>query len=174
MIKYNSSNSVISPFNPILAINPQLRNKVNEQFIRPIIKLYFSNKGGIENFKELESDKIKTEIEFCDFSESFVKSYLYKELMTEIRKDEEEKIIFLPRYTISFDRDLTKYKRDSNKYPYRQIFNAKNHKEENIRYGCIRLANAPVLYIIYIELQEIIRFIKALPHEKRSEVLETK
>ncbi len=174
MIKYNSSNSVLSPFNPILSLDTQIRNKVNEEFIKPIIHLFFSDKGGIENFKKLDADKLKTEIEFKDFSKSFVKSYLYKELMTEITKDEKGDIIFLPRYTISFDKDLTAYKKDPKKYPYKEVFKNSKYNETNIRYGCIRLANAPILYIIYIDLQEIIRFIKTLPSETQKITSKTK
>lgn len=164
MIKHNSATSVISPFNPIVSLNAQMRKKVNETFITPIIEHFFTNKGGIEQFKPLDVDKLKTEVEFTNFEEEFVKPYLYNELMTEIEKDEDGNIIFKPRYLISFDEDLTDYDKDENQYPYKSIFAASNKKEKNIRYGVLRLGEAPILYIIYIELQEIIRYIKTLSY----------
>lgn len=167
MIKHNSASSVISPFNPIVALNPKMRKRVNEEFIKPIIELFFSDKGGVSLFSELDPDKLKTEIEFANLEEqeSFVKSYVYKEIMNEISKNVNGDVIFCPKYLISFDRDLTRYKRDTNKYPYKKIFSQNQYKEEDIRYGVLRLGSSPILYFIYIELQEIIRYIKILPQE---------
>lgn len=164
MIKHNSASSVISPYNPIVALNPQMRKQVNDSFIIPIIELFFSTKGGIDNFNPLDADKLMTEIEFCDLGKEFVRPYLYAELMTRISKNEEGKILFKPRYVLSFDRDLTEDEEDENKYPYQLIFQDSEYKEENIRFGVIRLGTAPILYIIFIELQEVIRFIKRLPY----------
>lgn len=169
MIKHNSAASVISPFNPIISLNSQMRKQVNEEFIMPIIKLFFSDKGGINKFSSLDVDKLKTEIEFSNLEQEFVKPYVYNELMSEIEKDENGDISFNPRYLISFDWDLTKYEEDENKYPYKSIFAKSNYKEEKVRYGVIRLGNAPILYIIYIELQEVIRFIKTLSYHKPKE-----
>lgn len=163
MIKHNSADSVTSLFNPIVSLNPQFRKQVNENFIYPILKLFFSTRGGIESFHPLDSDKLITEIEFCDLEEELVKPYIYGELMNEISKSNgDSRVLFRPRYLISFDRDLTRYKRDNKKYPYKSIFDNSSYKEEDIRYGVIRLGDAPVLYIVFIELQEIIRYIKRL------------
>jgi len=167
MIKHNSASSVISPFNPIVTLNPKMRKKVNEEFIKPILERFFSDKGGIAVFSELDPDKLKTEVEFSNLEEqeSFVKTYVYKELMNEISKNQNGDVSFSPKYLISFDRDLTRYKRDANKYPYRDIFSQTQYKEKDIRYGVIRLGNVTILYFIYVELQELIRFVKSLPNE---------
>jgi hypothetical protein len=167
MIKHNSASSVISPFNPIVTLNSKMRRRVNEEFIKPIIELFFSDKGGVSLFSEFDADKLKTEIEFANLEEnnSFVKSYVYKEIMNEISKNANGEVIFRPKYLISFDSDLTKYKRDINKYPYKKIFSQNQYEEEDIRYGVLRLGNSPILYFIYIELQEIIRYIKMLPQD---------
>ncbi|MBV6439451.1 MAG: hypothetical protein EPGJADBJ_01091 [Saprospiraceae bacterium] len=167
MIKHNSASSVISPFNLVVTLNPKMRKRVNEEFIKPIIELFFSDKGGISLFSELDPDKLKTEVEFSNLKEqeSFVKTYVYKEIMNEISKNENGIVQFSPKYLISFDRDLTRYKRDTNKYPYKKIFSKSQYKEEDIRFGVMRLGNIPILYFIYIELQEVIRYIKTLPQE---------
>ena len=145
-IKHNSPSSVLSQYNPIAALKPNTRKKVNELFLKPILTSFFSNKGGIEQYEELDADKLFTEIEF-ETRENFVKTYIYKEIVTDIKKVRYN-VIFKPKYVISYDYDLTNYE-----------------VENNIRFGVIRLGEAPILYYIYIDLQEIIRFIKTLPTE---------
>ena len=152
MIKHNSAISVISIFNPVVSLNSQVRQIVNEEFIYPILDKFFKDKGGIDSYEELDPDKIKTEIEFSqkDTQESYVKSYVYKELMNVISKKDDGTINFKPRYVVSFDQDLTDFK-----------------EERGIKYGELRLGDAPILYFIYIDLQELIRFIKNIPIDVR-------
>lgn len=145
-IKHNSPSSVLSQYNPIASLKPSTRKKVNELFLTPLLTSFFSNKGGIEQYEELDPDKLFTEIEFVTI-ENFVKTYIYKEIVTEIKKVGDN-VIFKPKYVISYDYDLTDYE-----------------EENNIRFGAIRLGEAPILYYIYIDLQEMIRFIKSLPTE---------
>ena len=142
MIKHNSASSVISPFNPVISLKSEVREIVNEKFIYPILEDFFKDKGGIDSYKELDPDKIKTEIEFQDTIESYVKSYVYKEVMNTISKNDDGTINFKPRYVVSFDQDLT------------------NFQEEGIKYGELKLGNATILYFIYIDLQKLIGFIK--------------
>jgi hypothetical protein len=141
-IKYDSSPSVLSQFNPITSLNPKIRTAVNNEFILPILKRFFLSRGGLNNFSELNPDKLRTEIEF-ENNENFVKTYIYKEIIDKISKEGEE-VKFKPKYVITFDRDLANYAVDEN----------------NIKYGVIRLGNASILYYILIDLQELIRFIK--------------
>ena len=155
MIKHNSASSVISPFNPIVTLNPKMRKRVNEEFIKPILEIFFSDKGELSDFEEFDLDKLKTEIEF-QTELNFVKTYVYKELMNSIKKDSIGNVLYKPRYLISFDKDLTNYDVSEKKYPQTQ---------RGIRYGVIRLGNIPILYYIYVDLQKIIRFIKKLPVE---------
>ncbi len=148
MIKHDTASSVISICNPVVSLNSQVRQIVNEEFIYPILEDFFKDKGGINSYEELDPDKIKTEIEFKkkDPIESYVKSYVYKEVMNTISKNDDGTINFKPRYVVSFDQDLTNFK-----------------EERGIKYGELRLGNAAILYFIYIDLQELIRFIKNLP-----------
>ena len=152
MIKHNSASSVISIFNPVVSLNPLVREIVNKEFIYPILKDFFKDKRGIDSYEELDPDKIKTEIEFSqkDTQESYVKSYVYKEVMNTISKNDDGTINFKPRYVVSFDQKLTHFK-----------------EERGIKYGELRLGNAPILYFIYIDLQELIRFIKSIPIDVR-------
>jgi len=171
MIKYNTSNNVISPFNPMLALHPQIRRTVNEQFIKPILEVFFEdkqgvdNRTGLENFEALDIDRLKTEKEFQG-EENYVQNYIYTELIKEIRKDSNGKVILKPRYSISFDWDLTDYensfKMDAKNYPYKQIFSDIKKEEKPIRYGILRLGDSPILYLIFIDFQELLRFIKKI------------
>ncbi|MDB9312311.1 hypothetical protein PN462_04280 [Spirulina sp. CS-785/01] len=145
MIKYDSPNNVISAFNPIISLNAQVRQTVNQKLIEPKLRLFFQDKGGINSYEALDTDKIKTEIEFLDFKVSYIQTYLYKELIQEINKDSDGKINFKPRYAISFDQDLANFK-----------------EYKGIKYGELKLGQSPILYIIYIDLQEVIKFIKEL------------
>lgn len=158
MIKHNSATSVLSAYNPIVALNPKMRQRVNDGFIKPILLAFFSDKGGIDNFEELDPDKLKTEIEFQN-ELNFVKTYIYKEVMNDLKKDSKGTVVYKPKFVISFDEDLTDYKQSEHKYP---------RSKNNIKYGVMSLGEAPILYFIFIELQDLIRFIKTLPKEPES------
>lgn len=146
MIKHNSPEGVLSPYNPVASLKPYMRKLVNELFLLTIIQKFFSDKGGIENFCELDPDKLKTEIEF-EKDKNYVKTYIYKEIIDEIKK-QDKKVVFRPKYVITFDKELSDY-----------------DEEKNIRYGVIRLGSQPILYYIYIDYQELIQFIKSRPEE---------
>lgn len=162
-IKHNSPSKVLSQFNPVASLKPKTRKLVNDRFLVPIIENFFLNRGGIGNFCELDSDKLMTEIEFTR-TQNFVKTYIYKEIIDKIDKNG-NKIVFKPKYVITFDADLTNYKRDDSLYPYKAIFSDSTQRETNIKYGVIRLGDAPILYYIFIDLQKVIKFIKTLPEE---------
>lgn len=145
-IKHNTPSSVLSQFNPIASLKPKTRKAVNEMFILPILEMFFKNKGKIDNFSELDPDKLKTEVEFLK-TENFVKTYIYKEIINEISK-QDKTVVFKPKYVITFDNDLANY-----------------GEINNIKYGVIRLGEEPILYYILIDLQQLIKFIKNLPEE---------
>ncbi len=63
-IKHNSPSSVLSQFNLIASLKPNVRKAVNEKFILPILKRFFANKGKLDKFSELDPDKLTTEKEF--------------------------------------------------------------------------------------------------------------
>lgn len=147
---HNTPDDVLSQFNPIVSLKPDTRKAVNERFILPILENFFKNKGGIDCFSELDADRLITEKEFVS-TENFVQTYIYKEIIDEISKKGQE-VIFKPKYVTTFDTDLADYK-----------------EENGIKYGVIRLGQAPILYYILLDLQQLIRFIKDLPEETEIE-----
>ncbi len=160
MISHNAPQSVISAFNPIVTLKSKVRETVNKDFILPIVKAFFGD--AFDNYEELHPDKLKTEIEFNTevIDVSFIKSYIYKEIVSEISKPN-KKVEFKPKYVITFDYDLTNWQ-EKNHYPCEPT--------KSIRYGVMQLGNAPILYYIYVDLQDLIKFIKKhIPIEKTIE-----
>ena len=147
MLKHNSPSSIISSFNPVISLNSEVRTIVNEKFIFPYLKSFFEHRGGLTNYEELDADHIQTEVEFLDHSKdtSYVKYYLYRYVINNIFRSSgnDGTVNFKPRYVITFDQDLTSLI-DDNGY----------------RYGELKLGKEPVLYFVYIDLQEVIKFIK--------------
>jgi hypothetical protein len=159
MIKHVASNSVLSHFNPIVSLKPKMKELVNDYFFSPILKSYFHEKGGVENFEPLDVDKIKTETDF-DRDKNFVNTYLYPEIINDIQKDENGVVHFKPKYVFTFDKDLTK-EDNSLVYPYHEIFKDVDGYQ-NIKFwdGVMQLGEQPILYYIWVDLQMLIRFIK--------------
>lgn len=187
MIKHNVTDSVFSAYNPIISLKPEIRKKVNSDFLYPILESFFSNKGGINKYEPFDVDKLRTEIEFnnkVNESESYVQSYIYKEIIQVIKKQTNGKVKFTPKYVITFDNDLTPtYDRNCN-YPYTKVFNEKtinrlkqrlNEKfnreisNRGIYYGTLKIGKGVILYHIGIELQRLIDFIKQIELTEQTE-----
>lgn len=178
MIKHNVTNSVFSAYNPIISLKPEIRKKVNSDFLYPILESFFSNKGGVNKYEPFDVDKLRTELEFnnkANESESYVQSYIYKEIIQVIKKQTNGKVKFIPRFVITFDNDLTPTFDRNCYYPYSKVFNEKtinrlkqrlNEKynweiaNRGIYYGTLKIGKGVILYHIGIELQRLIDFIK--------------
>lgn len=163
MIKHEIRWQVGSPFHPAISLVPELRKRVNNEFLTPILKTFFQGLR-IREFNVLDIDKIKTEIEFVDVdhAEDFVKSYVYQEIFDDVHKvSHDNKVQHCTKCIITFDRSLTPEK-SSSEYP---------GTIENIEWGAIRLGDAPILYYIWIDLQRMIDFIKRikLSSDRKSE-----
>lgn len=163
MIKHVAPNSVLSYFNPIVSLKPEMKRLVNRNFLLPIAAQFFSDKGGIEGFEPLDMDKLKTEIDF-DREFNFVNSYLYSEVIETIEKDESGEVRFIPKYVFTFDKELTPLSSELI-YPYYGLLVDFEGDPDPIAYGCMRLGEAPVLYYIWIDIQMLIQFIKQNPAE---------
>lgn len=161
-IKHNSPSEVLSHFNPIASLKPDIRKIVNEKFILPILDSFFRDKGGLSSYSELNPDDLITEIEFKK-EKNLVQSYIYKKIIDDISKQDNGIVDFKPKFVITFDEDLVDLEnKDTNVYPYTTIFKNNNGVNPRIKFGKIQLGKSPILYYIYIDLQKLIKFIKTL------------
>lgn len=171
MIKHNVTDSVYSSYNPIISLKPEIRKKVNSDFLYPILESFFSNKGGVSKYESFDVDKLRTELEFnnkANESESYVQSYIYKEIIQIIKKQLDGKVKFTPKFVITFDNDLTPFFDLNTLYPYSTII--KNCRiEREIKYGALKIGKGVILYHIRIELQRLIDFIKQIELTKNLE-----
>ena len=147
-IYLNKNQNVLSIFNPIISLSHDGGNT----FIHSKVEDFFRENGGLQQFDKLDTAKLKTEKEFKN-DISFVNSYIY-EIITHsmTRKIDSHEIEFKPKYVITFDKSLTPY-------PYHYI---KNGHHQVIDYGKLSLGDKPILYYIFIDLQELIHYIKAI------------
>jgi len=180
MIKHNVTESVFSAYNPIISLKPEIRKKVNSDFLYPILESFFSNKGGLNKYEPLDIDKLRTEIEFNNKAnefESYVQTYIYKEIIQVIKKQTNGVVKFTPKFVITFDNDLTPTFDRNCFYPYEKVFdddtkirlkhrlNEKYNWEianRGIYYGTLKIGKGVILYHIGIELQRLIDFIKQI------------
>ena len=148
-----------------------MKNRVNEKFIMPIIESFFGSDLG--SYEPLNTDDLSTEIEFEQNSsqdESYIKKYVYKKIIDKVSKAPNNKVQFKPKYVITFDADLTAIDEKLQTYNYSDIFYPNTTKK--IRYGILKFGNIPILYYIFIPLQDLIRFIKAKENQTEEDINE--
>ena len=171
MIKHNVTDSVFSAYNPIISLKPEIRKKVNSDFLYPILESFFSNKVGIKKYEPFDVDRLRTELEFnnkANESESYVQSYIYKEIIQVIKKQSNGKVKFTPKFVITFDHNLTPFFDPKTLYPYSTII--KNCRVKRaINYGTLKIGKGVILYHIRIELQRLIDFIKQIELTEQTE-----
>lgn len=163
MIKHVSSNNILSNYNPIISLKPKVKEIVNQKFFQPIAEFFFGE--AINSFDILAVDKLKTEIEF-NKDKNFVNEYIYKEIITEISKNEQGEVQFKPKYVFTFDKDLTPFEHNHLKYPYEYIFNkyslSFSMDKQKILYGTMVLGEEPILYYLWFDIQILLKFIKTI------------
>lgn len=152
MLKY-SNNHAISKYVPYVSFQPDTRDFLNEQFIKKQKIEPFFKVRNIVDYKAIERDCLFSEIDYkikgtkfpVGNQEKGFFDILYTEYFKYIKKTEEFGKIECPTmYAITFDKDLT----------------PQQCPQTNIHYGEIKLYKKPVFYYIYIDLQEMIDFLK--------------
>jgi len=105
-----------------------------------LIKIFFDTKR-IVNYQPLDKNKVISDKDFCNTKFIDI-TYFYDYIVGDISKDENGKIQHIIRYAITFDKAMTP-------------------KDENgISYGEIKLGNNPIFYFIYVDLQDMLNFLK--------------
>jgi hypothetical protein len=142
----NNAPNALSVYNPILS----LQHDAGNDFIQSVVEDFFKEKGGIQQVEQLDVSKLKTEKEFIK-DNYFVKNYIYKIIVDSMKRKQDTYLIdFKPKYVITFDKSLTPYV-----YPY-----LKAEQNKVIYFGRICLGDKPLLYYLFIDLQELINYIK--------------
>ena len=165
-IRHSISTGVLSIYNPLLGLKEPVKRVVNRDFIHPIVKTFFAELKGIEQYTFLDTSLIKTEVDFAADLD-FVRRYLYRTVVTEISR-QEGRIHFKPRFTVTFDEDITP-EVSTTVYPYPGIFGDQlpyplSNTPFNIRFGTMNLGEEPLIYFIRLHLPTLIRFLKIQEH----------
>jgi hypothetical protein len=140
---FNIETSFRSDFVPVVALKPEVQAKVDELFLKPIAESFFIKLHiNYLSAEYIGFDNAITEKEFVKLETELAKSYFYEMIFTNPKKDSHKKILNRIKYCFTFDRELAQFSFDGSKY------------------GVITLGSKPIFYYIFIDLQELIRFIK--------------
>ena len=146
---FNFSNTIVeSSFNIGLAIEPKnqiiAKKYLSELFNSFCISLNLNP----TLLEEIPFEKNFTDVEFnklisVDKTESFINQHFYPKLFNNIRKLEGNQFAFYVKYCFTLDKTLTPLEtKNGNKY------------------GSLKLGSKPVLYYIFVDVQEVINTIK--------------
>ena len=113
--------------------------KINKELITPVIQNFFKAKN-IKNYEALQgqnaiSDLDFKTVEFC---------YFYDYILSEIAKDQDDKVSFPVKYSITLDRKNC----------------SKQCQKTSVFYDEIVLSEKPVFYFIYIDIEDIFSFLR--------------
>jgi len=120
---------------------------INEILIKPKIETFFSEK----NISKYEPISAKNSLSDIDFSKKDF-SYFYEKILFDIQKSSED-IELTVKYCITFDKENCK----------------KECTSTNTKYDTITLYSDPILYFIYINVDEIFMTLRSLTNTPHSE-----
>lgn len=141
---YSSPLSLTSRFNPLVGLHQEFLVEFNNFLHRKFLDLCTKISIPAERFEYLNIDDLITEREFAQINMELAKPYFYEKIFNNIFKNTKAKVENKLRFTFTYDVDLTPIRKG------------------NSQYGVINLGSKPILYYCYIDLQEVIRFIKGL------------
>jgi hypothetical protein len=141
-IGFKAPVSFRSSFNPVLGFSDVVLPKVNSFIEAKVIQVFRGLGINFDEVEYIETTDLITEKEFMNTSTELANSYFYELIFTNPKKLDDGSIDERVKFCITFDRDLTPYSKD------------------DFNFGFIKIANRPVLYYIYIDLQELIRVSK--------------
>ncbi len=140
---FNIETSFISEFVPVVTLKPSVQAKVDTLFLKPKAEFVFSKLHILFSSVEyIGFDNSITEKEFLKTETELAKSYFYPKIFTNIKKDVRKKVLNSVKFCFTFDKDLSPF------------------YLEGENYGVITLGEKRIFYYIYIDIQELIHFIK--------------
>ncbi|MCI5162086.1 MAG: hypothetical protein D3917_08695, partial [Candidatus Electrothrix sp. AX5] len=113
--------------------------KINEEFIKPRIRAFFKEKK-VEKYKAVQEN---FEISSLDFKKVKI-CYFYDFILDEIAKDQEQKVVFPVKYSITLDKENCPKKCEKTGFFYDEIL----------------LYKKPVFYFIYFDINDIFSFLR--------------
>lgn len=142
-IGFKAPASFRSSFNPVLGFSDEVLPKVNSYIESKVMHVFRGLGINFDEVEYIQTSDLITEKEFMNTSTELANSYFYELIFTNPKKLDDGSIDEKVKFCITFDRDLTPYSKD------------------DFSFGFIKIANRPVLYYIYIDLQELIRVSKS-------------
>jgi len=128
----------LSPYVPYISFGRETYNIVNKEFIEPKVKAFFDFRE-IKRCQPIEPKKYIADLDF----KTVEIAYFYENILKDIKKDNGG-IHHIVKYCITFDEEVT----------------SEICGETNIKYDEILLYKKPIFYFIYIDLKEIMKFLR--------------
>lgn len=137
----------ISSYVPYLSFGKDTHQVVNEQFIKPKVKKFFAARQ-ITYYQPLKLECYISDKDYKDYK-TLTFECIYDCVLAEIRKELSTGKVSLPvKYEITLDEQVT----------------SKTCRDTQIKYDEILLNNSPILYFIYIDLKELLSFVRENCH----------
>jgi hypothetical protein len=134
----------ISNYVPYLSFAGESGHYLNENFIMPKVNSFFNARAIAEGkYSSIDATKYISDLDFFNYEKVHI-SYFYESLLWDILKDSSGNISHTVKYCITFDREVT----------------SKVCTKTRIKYDEIRLNKKPILYFIYIDFKEVMRFLR--------------
>lgn len=134
---------ITSHYVPYLCFSKESQQRINEQFIKPKVDNFFTAR----KLKQYQAINVNQYISDIDFNtpQLLPFEYFYKHILYDITKmSTYGKIKYVMKYGITLDERMTD----------------KICEETKIKYSEILLYKKPIFYFIYIDLKEIISFLR--------------
>lgn len=143
------NNRIESSFNIGLSIKAGSHEIVAGHFRKTFLQFCQDLNLGSNFLHELPFDTIFTDVEFNkhipdENEESFINKTFYPKVFKDIKKQETGKVDFHTKFCFTMDKTLTAARTVS-----------------GINYGSLNLGSKPVLFYLWIDVQEIINLVKA-------------
>ncbi len=132
----------LSNYVPYLSFCKDSQLLINEQFIRPKVKNFFE----VRKISEYEHIEISQYISDLDYKTKTANvQYFYKNILVDIKKSPSSgKVQSVIKYSITLDEQVT----------------SKVCEKTKIKYDEILLNTTPIFYFIYVDLKEILDFVR--------------
>ena len=134
-------------YTPYISFDDRTKEFLHNNFINPKITGFLARRGIT---KQLNDDFLLTDVMFDDIAIGQsgrwdIPSYFYDDILASVHRDSSSgKLVHTPMYSITFSKDSA----------------FKVCEETRVIYSLVKLFEKPLLYYIYIDLQEVVTFLQ--------------